>query len=720
MVFKKYPELRFCKIKKGTKKPFEKDWVNKPYTWEEITPHISNEKNYGVMCGYGGLTVIDCDTKELEDAVTLTLPTTLKVRTGGGGLHIYYICRGLKKKIVLQTDKHWGEVQSFGTQVIGFGSLHPNGNEYKIVDENASIAEISTEQLTLAIKPFMKEIVQEENKSIKMLRSYGDSDISSISITNVISTSGFKRAANGEYYGSNPWHGSETGMNFWVNPSKNLAHCFRCDCGLNVAQAIGLNEGIIKNCYDKLGKDDFKKVLEVAQSKYGLKIVNKLEIKKVILAEKDADAKKEEFLLDSFNMFTDYLAIAKSFIEKHPLYYDDGKSWWLWNPEKKCYVMKDEIDLLNSLDTKVKLPSVDSKVKNECLEALKRMGRKNVPKPVKKTWIQFDDTIVDIITGEQFQATPEYFVCNPIPWKLHKEKFVETPMMDKIFEEWVGKGDVKLLYEILAYCLLPDYPIHRLFVLIGAGLNGKSKYIELIKKFLGIQNVTTTELDTLLDSRFEVTRLHKKLLCVMGETNFHELKRTSLLKKLTGGDLIGYEYKGKTPFEDYNYAKIVIATNTLPTTVDKTLGFYRRWQIVDFPNRFSEKKDILADIPDEEFESLAVKCSMILKDLLECRSFTGEGEIEDRMKRFEEKSNPLGKFIKENVITSVDDSLFKWEFREKFKSWLREHGHRNWSDSEIGLKMKDLYEEKQDGATGYRKWLGIRWRSERDVQRLII
>jgi len=187
--------------------------------------------------------------------------------------------------------------------------------------------------------------------------------------------------------------------------------------------------------------------------------------------------------------------------------------------------------------------------------------------------------------------------------------------MDRIFEEWVGKDYVKTLYEIIAYCLLPDYPINRLFCFVGSGMNGKSKFLELVRRFVGANNVCSTELDTLIASRFEITRLHKKLICQMGETNFNEMNKTSIIKKLTGGDLIGFEYKNKNPFEEKNYAKIIIATNNLPTTTDKTIGFYRRWLIIDFPNQFSEKKDILAEIPDEEYESLALKCVGILNNL---------------------------------------------------------------------------------------------------------
>jgi len=89
--------LRFCKVLKGTKKPFEQDWTNKPYTHEQIQDHITHQVNYGVICGYGNLAVIDCDNPILQGVVDKLLPPTYKVRTGSGGTHNYYFIEGLKK-----------------------------------------------------------------------------------------------------------------------------------------------------------------------------------------------------------------------------------------------------------------------------------------------------------------------------------------------------------------------------------------------------------------------------------------------------------------------------------------------------------------------------------------------------------------------------------------------------------------------------------------------
>ena len=95
--------------------------------------------------------------------------------------------------------------------------------------------------------------------------------ITSIPITSIIDVSQFQRAANGELYGPNPWHGSQTGMNTWINEQKNVAYCFRHNAGITVAKAIALNEGITNECDDDLTKDQFIHALRVAQTKYCLK-----------------------------------------------------------------------------------------------------------------------------------------------------------------------------------------------------------------------------------------------------------------------------------------------------------------------------------------------------------------------------------------------------------------------------------------------------------------
>lgn len=438
------------------------------------------------------------------------------------------------------------------------------------------------------------------------------------------------------------------------------------------------------------------------------------------LLEKEINKEiKEGDIKDVISNYFDKSDLAEQIWKRNPYFFDKSRIWWLWDLKDKKWQVVDETDILNMVKNGSRANTIQGKEKTEIIEAMRQHGREQKPKEIKKTWIQFKNKIYDYATEESFEVTPEYFVTNPIPYEVNGDE--ETPVMDKIFEEWVGKEDVRKLYEILAYCCIPDYPLHRIFCFIGAGMNGKSKYLDLLRKFIGTSNCASTELDRLLVSRFEVTRLHKKLVCQMGETDFNEMGKTSTLKQLSGGDLIGMEYKNKDPFEDTNYAKILIATNNLPATSDKTIGFYRRWMIIDFPNQFTEKKDILADIPETEYDALATKSLRILKELMIKREFHNEGSIEERMKNYEDHSNPILKFIKETCSTgNAGNYETKNSFEKRLNQWMKINKHREMTSPAIyKLMLSNGFEQGKEYIDWYnndlvtkkqaRVWYGIKY-----------
>jgi len=164
-------------------------------------------------------------------------------------------------------------------------------------------------------------------------------------------------------------------------------------------------------------------------------------------------------------MMFNKLDLAAEIIKEQPCYFDKSRNWWLWNLKEFKWVRVDETDILISIEEAAEINTINSKEKTEMIEALKQVSRKNKPLDIDKNWVQFKDKIINIKTGETMTATPKYFVTNPIPWELHEDNFYETPEMDRIFEEWVGKDHVQTLYEILAYSLLPAYPINRIFLL---------------------------------------------------------------------------------------------------------------------------------------------------------------------------------------------------------------------------------------------------------------
>jgi len=124
---------------------------------------VGSNQNYGVVAGIGGLIIFDADglMRLTELGVMAELPKTFTVRTGGGGLHLYYLS-DLDQKIIMYDRElldegkplHLGEVQSRGFQAVGPNSIHPSGRRYEIV-QDLPIANLRSEDLTAILSKYV-------------------------------------------------------------------------------------------------------------------------------------------------------------------------------------------------------------------------------------------------------------------------------------------------------------------------------------------------------------------------------------------------------------------------------------------------------------------------------------------------------------------------------------------------------------------------------------
>ena len=402
--------------------------------------------------------------------------------------------------------------------------------------------------------------------------------------------------------------------------------------------------------------------------------------------------------------------IAEQFYKVRPFFYDEIGLFWLWNVKELKYEKKDKIDLMleiRNVANNKNFSIIGQKFWGETIRALQIIGRNHRPKPFKKTWIQFKSKIYDYNTKEIFNATSEYFNVNPIPYEMGK--ITDTPTIDKIFEEWVGEKYVLTLKETIALGTIPDYILHRIIYLFGAGLNGKGCFLRFVTRFFGVGNVCSSTLVKILKSNFECSKLYKKLVCLMGETDFSTLTDTAIIKQLTGQDLISAEFKGINSFDFENYALIFIGANSLPMTLDKTKGFYRRPLIIDFPNEFPEGKDILETIPEIEYNNLCKQILDMLPKLIERGQFDEDGDIQQREDRYEEKSNPLKLFVKENYIESVNGQIPFFELFDDFIAFCKDRGYRELAKKNVSnlLDVMGFETEKKDVKKSNGEW--TRW-----------
>jgi hypothetical protein len=150
--------MRYIKLREHgpkSKEPVEK-WrlEENQYGLHELREWISSGHNYGVVCGIGGLGVLDVDAPRRVDELGVRPFETYAVKTGSGGYHLYYKIIGEGKKVIMHDFEgtHLGELQFEGQYVVGAGSIHPNGTEYRVVNPDTPILEITQEELLLPFR----------------------------------------------------------------------------------------------------------------------------------------------------------------------------------------------------------------------------------------------------------------------------------------------------------------------------------------------------------------------------------------------------------------------------------------------------------------------------------------------------------------------------------------------------------------------------------------
>lgn len=333
--------------------------------------------------------------------------------------------------------------------------------------------------------------------------------------------------------------------------------------------------------------------------------------------------------------------------------------------------------------------------------------------------VNLKNGVLDIRTMELKPHGPEYFFTMQLPLVYDPDGV--CPKIEKFFAEVLYKDDVGIIEEMFGYSLYREYFIQKAIMLTGEGANGKSTLINLYINFLGKENCSSVPLQNLEKERFATASLYGKLTNVCSDLPDCALKQSAIFKGLVGGDPIQGEQKYKQPFTFVNFAKLIFAANKIPETRDKSTAFFRRWVIVNFPNKFEGGKAVpqpklLGDLTSEsELSGLLNFALKGLKRLFDNHQFSDGKSIEDIMDYYEKASNPVFAFLDDRCILEKDGFTSGEEIYCEFAKYCNSKhimviSVRGFNS---GLRKQgfELTRPKKEGAR-VRGWSGIRLRRE--------
>jgi len=346
--------------------------------------------------------------------------------------------------------------------------------------------------------------------------------------------------------------------------------------------------------------------------------------------------------------------------------------------------------------------------------------------------IPVENGILNIRTKKLYPFDPKKIFFNKIPiMYVPGEK---CPSITKHFKDVLKKeDDVKVMFEIFGFFLYKDYFIEKALMFVGDGRNGKGKTIDLMKRFLGVDNCCSVTLNALSEGGFRVWDLFGKMANLAGDLSSNALKDTAILKQTTGRDLIGADRKSKSTVNFVNYAKHTFACNDLPRVYDFSRGFWERWVLFEFPYTFV-KKSIYDSLNDKEkkqkrimdpfiIDKLTTKKELSgllneaiegLHRLLKQKDFSYSVGVDELKKFWVRKSDSFTAFAMDHLEECYDGTFPKPRLRKAFLKYCKEHKIRGASDKNIKVVLEEMFgaTDRQDYETKIRVWEGIKFKEK--------
>jgi len=293
---------------------------------------------------------------------------------------------------------------------------------------------------------------------------------------------------------------------------------------------------------------------------------------------------------------------ANNILSQHKIItFEDTRESYYWNSETGLY--EPATILIDQLVQSECGDDCKTHFVNETKESIKRqtyISRDKIGCELNK--IPITGGIYDIETETIEPYTPETIFLTKHPIKPTENEPTENPI-DKFLNEVTESQEFTLLLkEIAGYCFYRAMPFQNFFILVGKGANGKSVYLNLLRRALGEENVSNQSLQALSEGGFAIASLYNKNANIFGDLPAKAFQDVGKIKELTGGDTIEANQKFKDYIKFKNHAKLISSCNEVPETPDQSDAFFRRAIIINFPKSFEGKANpyLLQELCTEE------------------------------------------------------------------------------------------------------------------------
>lgn len=319
---------------------------------------------------------------------------------------------------------------------------------------------------------------------------------------------------------------------------------------------------------------------------------------------------------------------------------------------------------------------------------------------------------VDLITGRlrnhdpddlQTMQAPVIFDAHAVSsrWLHCVERWQPDPLVRGMLQRAVGTG-------------ITGQAMENLFVNVGTGGNGKSKFFGALADVLGPFCVTPHK-SLLVASKHEghpthLASLFRARMLIAPETSQDERLDEELVKNLTGGDTLRARRMREDEWSFRPTHTAFIHSNYKPRIRGVDEGIWRRVRLIPWSVTIpaDERDDRLADKLRAESSGIL---NWLIAGVLEYqrRGLDEPQSVLAATKAYRHAEDHLGKFINDTLIVDDNASISAGHLREIYESWCSDAGENPWTPTRFGRDLDARgYDGCRMGQPQVRHRLGLR------------
>jgi putative DNA primase/helicase len=208
-------------------------------------------------------------------------------------------------------------------------------------------------------------------------------------------------------------------------------------------------------------------------------------------------------------------------------------------------------------------------------------------------WICLGDCQYNIRTGETKDHHPDDEYLYKVDIDYNSDAACKK--FDRFLANHVPVGRIKTIWGMYGHSLHRGYPTQSAFLLWGDTATGKSTTLRVLEHLIGQENVAAQSVRQLKTDNHAAANLYGKQANIVAEAPSPREMKQQEFKALTGGDMIHANPKHRDPFEFYNSATMIFATNDMldmEELQELNPEYLRRWEPIKFSHQVPEDERI--------------------------------------------------------------------------------------------------------------------------------